>query len=124
MFAQAVLHTGESENQPKRPKTQQREQRHRSKVRQETFAPVRGLNMPPHSGPDAPGFLVEPGRHAKKSPLDAPRQNDGLKRINQDDEDESNAEDRCPPMHKRWSADVAGLVADSGRYTIRAARYG
>src|SRR4030081_3112188 len=101
MFAEPVLDTGESKDQPERPKTQQREQRYRSEVREEAFAPVRGLDMPRHSGPELPGSLVEPGRDAKKSPLDAPRQNHGLERIHQDDEDQSNAEDCCPPMHKR-----------------------
>ena len=74
MFAQPVLHAGESKNQPKRPKTQQGEQRQRSKVREEAFAPVRGLDVLPHSSPEAPAFPVEPGRDAKKGPLDAPRQ--------------------------------------------------
>ena len=72
MFAQSVLHAGESKNQAERPKTHQWNQRQRPKVRQKAFAPVGGLDMPPHPGPEAPAIPVEPPRDAKTA-FDAPR---------------------------------------------------
>jgi len=72
MFAQSVLHAGESKNQAERPKTHQWNQRQRPKVRQKAFAPVGGLDMPPPPGPEAPAIPVEPPRDAKTA-FDAPR---------------------------------------------------
>jgi hypothetical protein len=60
MFAQSVLHAGESKNQADRPKTHQRDQRQRPKISQEALAPVRGFDVPPNSGPEAPAIPVEP----------------------------------------------------------------
>ena len=99
MFAQSILHAGESKNQSERPKPQKHNERKRPIVCQEAFAPSLGLDVQPHSSPKAPGFFVEQARDAKSS-SDAPRQNHGLKRIHQDEEDQNNTGDRCPPMHR------------------------
>src|SRR6202041_607049 len=60
-----------------------------------------------------PGFLIEPLGDTKNIPPNAPRQNHSLKRIHEDGENESKANDRCPPMHKDEISDDAGIVADS-----------
>src|SRR5271157_3292977 len=62
--------------------------------------------------PKAPGFFVEPGGDANAA-LDPSRQDDGLERIHQNDEDQNNAGDRYPPMHKLWDSDDAEMAADS-----------
>jgi hypothetical protein len=48
--------------------------------------------MPSHSSPETPGIPVEPGRDTKTA-FNAARQDNGLKRIHQDDEDQNYAED-------------------------------
>src|ERR1700690_898867 len=98
MLAQSILHERKSKKQSDCPKAQEHDQRQRSKVGKKPFAPVRGLDMQPHSAPEAPGFLVKRGRDAKV-PFDASWQNHRLKRIHQDDEDENNAGNGCPPVH-------------------------
>ena len=92
MLAQSVLHTGKSENQPHRPEAQQDNKRQRSKIGEKTFAPVRGLDTPAYAYPKAPCIFVEPRRNTEMA-LNAPWQNDCLKRIHQDDEDEKYPED-------------------------------
>src|ERR1700722_19279509 len=100
MFAQSILHTGESKNQSHGPNTQQHQQRQRPVVGKKALATVRRPNMQPHPRPESPEVSKEQGCDSK-SAFDAPWQDHSLKRIHQDEKDKDNPADRCPPMHRK-----------------------
>ena len=90
MFANPVLQQGKAENQAERPKHEQEDQRQRAEVSKKVLASPGRFDVPGNSRPRPPGIAIKPGGKAKL-PADSAWKDDGLKRIQQDEENEKNA---------------------------------
>src|SRR6266699_87945 len=89
VFANPVLQQCKAENQAEGPKHEQEDQRQRPEVPKEILPPAGRFDMPCNSRPRSPGIAIKPGGKAKLS-ADSAGKNDGLKRIQQDEENEKN----------------------------------
>src|ERR1700675_4125872 len=91
MPADAELQQRKTKNQPGRPKAQQHEQREWPVISQKALLPRWRLNVTGNLPPGNPGTPVEPCRELEL-PGYSPRQHNGLKRIQQHDADDDEAE--------------------------------
>ncbi len=100
MPAEAVLQTRKTEYQAESPEAQQKNQRQRSEVGQKAFTPRCRLDAPRNPHPSRPcGSVKESGD--SEGALDAARQHDRFKGVEQNNEDEDNAGNRRQPVHTR-----------------------
>ena len=99
MLARSVLQQGKTKNQPRCPKGQQENKRQGSEIAEKIFPPGLALNMTCEFAPRNPGPPIEPARDPEATPHSA-RQHDGLKRIQEDGEDEDNSDDGKNHMHQ------------------------
>src|SRR5262249_55651877 len=111
VLARPILHKGKTENQRNGPDHQQKNQRQRSKVTQISFSPIGKLDPSRDVCPGSPSNAIKKGGQTEGT-LNAPRQYDGLKGIQQ------NAEDDYYPGYRKevWHVEIGVIeVTDVSR---------
>ena len=103
------LHHGKGQNQAARPDSEQRQDGERAEDAQETFAAAAGLHAAGDEQPRRGGVPVERARQPDAA-SDATRQDDGLKRVPQDDGKQQNAYDGDKCRHGPASFQMARRI--------------
>ena len=88
----------ERNDQAERPKREEQDERERTEYREEVFARVARRHSLRGGSPRRPQDSVEVSCDAEL-PRDPARENDGLERVPENDEDQSDADDRGPGVH-------------------------
>lgn len=108
MSAGAILQKGEAEDQSRCPKYQQKNERQRAEITQKSFVASGLLEQAGDLQPWDPEQAVEKSCEPEVARHPA-REDDGLKGVKQDDEDDGGANDESGDLHEELVAMLADL---------------
>src|SRR5258706_7213058 len=98
MVTEPVLHESKSNDQPDRPEPKQHNQRQRPEISKKILSPRSLADVLGCACPRPPRVAIKQTRKPRPT-LHPPRQNNRLKRIQEDGKNDDRPEDRCPYMH-------------------------